>query len=46
MTVYSGPLFEMAQQQFEQVASMLEIPPDERGRRGSWTRTRCTGAMP
>jgi glutamate dehydrogenase (NAD(P)+) len=32
MTVYSGPLFEMAQQQFEQVASMLEIPLDERAR--------------
>ena len=32
MTVYSGPVFEMAQNQFNVIANHLEIPMDERDR--------------
>src|SRR5262249_31077599 len=32
MTIYSGPVFEMARQQFQVIADHLEIPPDERDR--------------
>jgi glutamate dehydrogenase (NAD(P)+) len=32
MTVYSGPVFEMAVNQFNVIANHLEIPMDERGR--------------
>ena len=32
MTVYSGPMFEMAANQFNVIANHLEIPMDERGR--------------
>ena len=32
MTVYSGPVFEMARQQFTAVADHLAIPEDERDR--------------
>ncbi len=32
MTVYSGPVFEMAASQFEVIADYLSIPHDERGR--------------
>ena len=32
MTVYSGPVFDMAVNQFEVIADHLEIPMDERDR--------------
>jgi glutamate dehydrogenase (NAD(P)+) len=32
MTIYSGPMFEMARQQFQVIADHLEIPRDERDR--------------
>ncbi len=32
MTIYSGPVFEMARQQFQVIADHLEIPRDERDR--------------
>jgi glutamate dehydrogenase (NAD(P)+) len=32
MTIYTGPVFEMARQQFEVIADYLEIPYDERQR--------------
>ena len=32
MTIYSGPVFEMARQQFHVIADHLEIPHDERAR--------------
>ena len=32
MTIYSGPVFDMARQQFQVIADHLEIPPDERER--------------
>ena len=32
MTIYTGPVFEMAQQQFQVIADYLEIPQDERAR--------------
>jgi glutamate dehydrogenase (NAD(P)+) len=32
MTIYSGPVFEMARQQFQVIADHLEIPHDERDR--------------
>ena len=32
MTVYSGPVFDMATNQFNVIANHLEIPMDERGR--------------
>ena len=32
MTVYSGPVFEMAANQFSVIANHLEIPIDERDR--------------
>jgi glutamate dehydrogenase (NAD(P)+) len=32
MTIYGGPLFDMAREQFEDVADHLDIPRDERGR--------------
>ena len=32
MTIYSGPVFDMARTQFEIIADHLEIPSDERGR--------------
>ncbi len=32
MTIYTGPVFEMARQQFEVIANYLEIPTDERDR--------------
>jgi glutamate dehydrogenase (NAD(P)+) len=32
MTVYSGPVFEMATNQFNVIANHLEIPMDERDR--------------
>jgi glutamate dehydrogenase (NAD(P)+) len=32
MTIYSGPVFEMARQQFQVIADYLEIPEDERDR--------------
>jgi glutamate dehydrogenase (NAD(P)+) len=32
MTIYSGPVFEMARQQFQVIADYLEIPHDERAR--------------
>src|SRR6516165_2307313 len=32
MTIYSGPVFDMARQQFQVIADHLEIPPDERDR--------------
>jgi glutamate dehydrogenase (NAD(P)+) len=32
MTIYSGPVFEMARQQFQVIADHLEIPADERDR--------------
>ena len=32
MTIYTGPVFEMACQQFQVIADHLEIPEDERGR--------------
>jgi len=32
MTVYTGPVFEMASRQFETIADYLEIPEDERAR--------------
>ncbi len=32
MTIYSGPVFEMAKRQFETVADHIEIPTDERDR--------------
>jgi glutamate dehydrogenase (NAD(P)+) len=32
MTIYTGPVFEMARQQFQVIADHLEIPEDERGR--------------
>jgi glutamate dehydrogenase (NAD(P)+) len=32
MTIYSGPVFEMARQQFQVIADHLEIPQDERAR--------------
>lgn len=31
-TIYSGPVFEMARQQFQEVADYLQIPADERDR--------------
>jgi glutamate dehydrogenase (NAD(P)+) len=31
-TIYTGPVFEMARRQFEEVADHLSIPEDERGR--------------
>ena len=30
MTIYSGPVFEMAREQFQVIADYLEIPHDER----------------
>jgi len=35
MTVYSGPVFEMAANQFNVIANHLEIPMDERDRRAA-----------
>jgi glutamate dehydrogenase (NAD(P)+) len=32
MSIYTGPVFEMARQQFQVIADYLEIPPDERER--------------
>ena len=32
MTIYTGPVFEMARQQFQVIADHLEIPHDERDR--------------
>ena len=32
MTIYSGPVFDMARKQFHVIADHLEIPPDERER--------------
>jgi glutamate dehydrogenase (NAD(P)+) len=32
MTIYTGPVFEMARQQFQVIADYLEIPEDERDR--------------
>ena len=32
MTIYSGPVFEMAKNQFETIADYIEIPADERDR--------------
>ena len=32
MTIYAGPVFEMARQQFQVIADYLEIPVDERDR--------------
>ncbi len=32
MTIYTGPVFQMARDQFEVIADYLEIPPDERQR--------------
>ena len=32
MTIYSGPVFDMARQQFQVIADYLEIPLDERDR--------------
>ncbi|MGC8478157.1 MAG: Glu/Leu/Phe/Val family dehydrogenase [Acetobacteraceae bacterium] len=32
MTIYTGPVFEMARTQFERIADHLEIPPNERPR--------------
>ena len=32
MTIYTGPVFEMARQQFQVIADHLEIPNDERAR--------------
>ncbi|HEX5325961.1 MAG TPA: Glu/Leu/Phe/Val dehydrogenase dimerization domain-containing protein, partial [Acetobacteraceae bacterium] len=32
MTIYTGPVFEMARQQFAVIADYLEIPADERDR--------------
>lgn len=32
MTIYTGPVFEMAREQFQVIADYLEIPPDERDR--------------
>lgn len=32
MTIYSGPVFDMARQQFQVIADYLEIPADERDR--------------
>ena len=32
MTIYTGPVFEMARQQFQVIADHLEIPDDERDR--------------
>ncbi len=32
MTIYSGPVFEMAQNQFETIADYIELPHDERAR--------------
>ena len=30
MTIYTGPVFEMARQQFQVIADHLDIPNDER----------------
>ena len=32
MTIYGGPVFEMARQQFHMIADYLEIPHDDRDR--------------
>jgi glutamate dehydrogenase (NAD(P)+) len=32
MTIYSGPVFEMAREQFRKVADHISLPEDERGR--------------
>jgi len=32
MTIYTGPVFEMARQQFAVIADYLEVPEDERDR--------------
>ena len=32
MTIYTGPVFDMARDQFQVIADYLEIPPDERDR--------------
>src|SRR5258708_18890322 len=32
MTIYAGPVFEMAKKQFDAVADWIEIPNDERAR--------------
>ena len=32
MTIYTGPVFEMAREQFQVIADYLEIPHDERER--------------